>query len=389
MDDSLLSIQDILTDSSKKKLFYLESVPRWNLYPNKDLYELFDNCALAFTKKIDMFMIEQIDIHILRNIFCDFDRSFNNIVNSKLQMDISKMNRSLSIGININNDTIKMHFLYNDISKKIGYVSAIIHAINTFCYLFASNYEGLNIYICLDDNCRNLVFPKYYHDYKNIFKYLHKHSSAFCISGVTYKDQKKIILTKSEEIIKLLFHELIHFASLDEKLIGIGNNFKLDVDKYNLNASESYTELLSVILNSAYQTIHIFGIKKLDKYWIFNKILELEFNYSILLSSKILKFYGYDKYTYQFFFQKNDKRNQSPIPIWEYVILRSQLFCNIDKITYLRRKNWYIDDPFAIIKMMEIDENFLYKLSIQMSDEKIFDNLSVSYVTIDLDWSLI
>ena len=33
-------------------------------------------------------------------------------------------------------------------------ISAIIHSINTFCHCFPYEYNDLNIFVCLDKNCR-------------------------------------------------------------------------------------------------------------------------------------------------------------------------------------------------------------------------------------------
>jgi hypothetical protein len=388
MNDIFSSIWGILTHGSRKKILRLSIIPNWNFKLNNEYYDFLDVMLSAFLKQINAFSIKPINILTLRNIFRDFDKSFNNVIDSKFQMDISKMEGKLSIGLNVNKDIIKLHFLYGNTDDIFGYISAIVHAINTFCHLFTFNYDGLNIYVCLDNNRRNLSFPKHYNNYNDIFEHLHRLSSAFGISGVTQRSEKKIILTKSEEIIKLLYHELAHFVGLDERLIGIKSNLYLDIDKTYLNISESYIELLSVILNSMYQTIHISGIIKMDRYLLLEKILQIEFYYSIFLSSIILKFYGYNKDTFRNFFQRHNKKNNSPIPIWEYIILRSQLFCNINKISILIKNNWKVINPHIVVKMAEIDDNFLDKLSVLM-DSQSLSNISISYMMVDLNWNFI
>lgn len=289
------------------------------------LNKLLNDMYLCFISPINLKKNkEKKDLH---SIFLDFN-NFN--LNDDFEKEVLLMNKSFSCSLH----SIKLYFLFLDFPLNL--IAGIIHAINTFCCLFPFNYKGLSIYICLDENKRIIS--------KNIFN----------ISGITDKYNKTIILTKKEEIIKLLFHELIHYIGLDSSLLIFSE----------LKYFEAYTELLSVIFFVAYKSIHY----KRN----FNKELNKELKYSLLLTSNILKYYGYGDNYRDFFKQK--KYEECKIPIWEYVLLRTQLFLNIDKIN-----NWKTDTK--IIKYMEIDNNLINKLSKYM---KIELKDSISYLNEDL-----
>ena len=60
----------------------------------------------------------------------------------------------------------------------------------------------------------------------------------------------------------------------------------------------------------------------------------VEKQYSIYLSSSILKLYGYNENNFTYFFKGIGEKKYCPILIWEYIILRTQLLLNLDKIIF-------------------------------------------------------
>ena len=128
----------------------------------------------------------------------------------------------------------------------------------------------------------------------------------------------------------------------------------------------------------------------MDMSKIYKKILYLELNYSLYLTANILKFYGYNFKTFKDFFSGRGEKKFCPVLIWEYVIIRTQLFLNIDKVLDLVGPSTFIIDQNNknnIIKLMEIDDNLINKLSILMEMTKPIKN--ISYTMIDLNWNLI
>ena len=159
--------------------------------------------------------------------------------------------------------------------------------------------------------------------------------------------------------------------------------------KKELNLSEAYTEFMSVLLYIAYQSIHYAYIKNVDIYVCFCTFLCFELKYSLYLSSSILKFFNYDHTTYYNFFKDVGEKYDAPIPIWEYVILRTLLMLNLDTICQIIDDSWLINDSNInnIVNLMTIDDVFIKKMDFFIKKTDPIAN--VSYVMIDLNWNLI
>ena len=337
-----------LTNSSKEKLHQLKLKIDNQTYYCSNLYlkNLSENMLASFVKEINIEPINPLNIDIFHDILIDFNRRLNCKETTKFENDVLKMNIVYSFSLSIPHGIIRIHFL-TDYKKNIGYtgyISSLLHALHTFCNLFTYDYNGLEIYVCMDDNVRNIELPNNYNGYHDIFNYLCKISAAFNVSGVTWRHEKKIILTKNEELIKLLYHEMIHFIGLDSELFNVKNYYDWSITKNMMNLYESYTEFISVILNSIYISIHLSYLKNMDMSKIYKKILYLELNYSLYLTANILKFYGYNFKTFKDFFSGRGEKKFCPVLIWEYVIIRTQLFLNIDKVLDLVGPSTFIID---------------------------------------------
>ncbi len=305
--------------------------------------------------------------------------AFNRHSNTKFSDDLKKMDTTYTFKLD---GAIKLNFILNrtDESKKL--VSAVIHAVHTFCHLFPYDYHDLVINICLDDNKRDLIIPETLKNDTEKFKYLEKHSLAFNVSGMTNRMNKLIDVTRSEEMIKLLYHEMVHYIGLDTVLLDNYIDSNMNIQN-KLNLSEAYTEFMAIILKSAYQSIYLAGLNKWNLTDTFTKILYLEIQYSFYLCSNILAFYGYDKDTYSQFFQGISDKKYSPIPIWEYVFLRAALLLNIDKVIDIVALNhWHVTSSTsqAVIELMATDNEFIDKLSFFIIHTKPIQNISYSMI---------
>lgn len=386
-----------LTTNSKFKMDYD------NIYLNHSKFDMeidtksetiiktiLDKMLKSFVKEINIKLVKPTNLKDLQDIFINFDRELNMVNNSRFQKNIKNTDTIYTFNLNINNDNIKINFLFNSSQKIDGYISAILHALHTFCYLFPYNYNNLTINISLDDNYRDLDYYKSYNNYNDIFNYLHQKSLAFNVSGVTNRFDKTILLTKNEEIIKLMYHELIHFIGLDHELLHTPIIFTWAIKNNKLNLSETYTEFIAIILNSMYQSIHLASLKKEIKYYdLFKKIIFLEYNYSLYLTSSILKFYGYNVDTFINFFNNIGEKKFSPILTWEYIILRTQLFLNWDKLFNIVGNNWQVTqyNKNNIVELTKIDDNFLNKIHYFMEHTNSIEN--ISYTMVDFNWNLI
>lgn len=377
-----------LTNSSILKKKYLDEY-FFSIIDNKpELKNLLDNMLNAYRKKINLELITILDIDNQKKIFIDFDTSLNEIKSSILQSNIIAMDQLYKFKM-----IIKNYFIYINILKfndtPIELISIIIHAIHTFCNLFEYDYNNLQIDICLDKNTRTINFLEIgKKSYNEIFSQLHHTSSGFTVSGVTSRYEKHIIITKIEGIIKLIFHELVHYIGLDNQLLQIDNKFAWSLDGKPLNPSEAYTEYMSIILHSMYMAIHIYSKLNITVYECFIKILNYEIIYSIYLSANILKFLGFKGDTLDQLFNGTNKKIKVPIQICEYVILRTQLLLNLNKVLKII-DNWKINNINVnkIIEHMQINNNFINIL------KKYIDNISpdsnISYSAFDLKWHIL
>lgn len=380
-------INNFLTNNSKNKLAIIQ-IHNGSQQPlNSNLEKLLNNMTIAYFKDIKLDNAIPIDLVDLQNHFIDFDRKFNGdkYLDTKFISDVKKMNLTYSIKMQILKDTIIINLLVNILCVKL--IASILHALHTFCNMFPYNYDGLTINICLDDNHRdiNWQLPR-----DELFDYVKKKSLAFNVSGVTRRDKRVIDLTKQEEIIKLMYHELVHYIGLDSLLVGQYVNFGFAITKPNVNVSEAYTEFMAILLNSAYISIRLMTKKNnlnCCTYDMYKRLISLETKYSIYLTANILKLYGYNHQTFRNFFDGIGQKNYSPIYIWEYVILRSQLLINLNKITDDIVADWRVINSHKIIDLMRINNKMIDEIQLVMAYTNPIDNLS--YTAIELDWNLI
>lgn len=378
---------NILTKNSKKKIDLVNNTNfhNQNLICPK-LHKLFYNMKNAFSKTGVVYSIDNnVDINSVKKNLIDFDSSINNIVNSKFQSDVMKMNILYAVIMELpNNMNVRVSFLANNKNKN-NLVAILLHSLSTFCLNFPCDYNNLTIIACLDDNKRDLYNnePISKNNSELYFFNCKTKSIAFNVSGVTYPNKKTIILTKSEEIVKLMYHELIHYIGLDHNLYGVSGQHKLPI-MGNLNLSEAYAEFFAIILNCIYQTLHC---KEEDQYIILNNMIESEIEYSLILSSNILVLYGYNSSNVDnFFLNKSDDKHICPIPIWEYVLFRTCLMNNIHQVCNIVDDNWFVSDDMTqnIIKIMTSDDVIINKIKNTMNKNIKLTN--ISYLLIEFDW---
>ncbi|BCS82956.1 hypothetical protein QLL95_gp1167 [Cotonvirus japonicus] len=373
-----------LTESSKNKFNDYKFQKYINIELTPNLISLFDKMFIAANKDIKL-ISHFCDTKIIKNVFIDFDENINEISNSIFQKSVLNIPNTSCFKLTINSSIITLIFLFE--TYDYSYVSAIIHAINTFCHTFNYDYNNLTIYVCLDDNERNLVEP-YYNN--NIYDRQKKLSQAFNVSGVTQRGKKTIILTKKQEIIKLLYHEMVHYIGLDHELLSIDIKFNWNTVRQKMNLSEVYAEFMAVVLNSIFQSIHIYCSNTINnnRYDIFKNILCLETTYSLWLTARIMKFFGYNFEKVDDFFNGIGKiKYDCPILIWEYIILRSQLLLNIGHIDV---NDWKINTNNIndTVQLILIDDNFIHLVKSFIKNIKDSDK-NISYNLIDIDWNII
>jgi len=160
--------------------------------------------------------------------------------------------------------------------------------------------------------------------------------NAFTASGVTFNHNPRIsILTRYEEINKLMYHELIHNFGIDgsdyhneikkdgilEKYIKIKTKNSYN---YEYSLYESYTELISSYLNIIFITIRQNISDEKLKYILMSKII-IEIIYSYNTISNIIKLNNFTDYES---FKKN-KIFCGDICFYEYYFLKALLYNNL------------------------------------------------------------
>ena len=159
-----------------------------------------------------------------------------------------------------------------------------------------------------------------------------KNFNAFVASGVTYGSSSRYtIITRYEEVSKLLLHELIHNFNMDGNLCH--NTFNNIISKYkktkgsNYNYEysmyESYTELLSSYYNIIFTNMNneLNKINMIEKIKI-QIIIELLYSYNTIANLIIINGYKtYEEFMEKEFFYGN-------ICIYEYYYLKGLMYNN-------------------------------------------------------------
>jgi hypothetical protein len=281
----------------------------------------------------------------ITGIIKEFDTKYNN--GTILSHQISIMSKKYSVKIK----GIIVHFITNENEQNL--VAAILHSINTFVNLYQYEYDGLTIYVCTDDNKRT--------------------NSLFTISGITDTSKNIIILTKKEEIIKLLFHELCHYAKLDDTL---RKNFIVEwsVSDNDINMSEAYSEMLSIILTCAYISAHI-STSIENTYNLFIKFIQAEISHSLYLC---LNYLSHINTNVEDFFSGKGPIMNFNIQVPAYVFLRTCLLLKLNKLNNLLLNKVSDTDSVMIFNM--IDVNQLKKELLNYDGFKTDSSMSYMYI---------
>jgi hypothetical protein len=375
--------QKFLTDTSKIKL---EQLPKCDTkYKSKELNKLLNKMINAFNHKLDV-NYRKISLDDLITTFVEFNDKFN-VVDSKFSSDVKKMDFCFGTDLKINNDIIKLNFIMDHNKQNTKLASVVIHAIHTFCYTFKYNYDGLTINICLDENKRELGIPSNIKSFDDKINFLQKNSLAFCTSGVTHRDKKTITVTRSEEIVKLLFHELVHYVGLDHELLDAKIDVTFGIVNKELALYETYAETMSILLNSAYQAIHLAIKQNTNPLSIYFELLCIEINYSVYLTANVLRFYDYDQNNFKNFFSGIGPKKSSPIATWEYIFLRTNLLQSLDEFAELvGPTDWRVtsDNKQEIIELMKTTDDLINKLNVSMKTTEPINN--ISYAAIEINY---
>ena len=203
--------------------------------------------------------------------------------------------------------------------------------------------------------------------------------NAFTASGVTFGTLTKIsILTRYEEINKLMYHELIHNFGVDGtsyhdfiEETGILLRYKKIKENksyhYDYSIYESYTELLSSYLNIIFRILEENKLEhKLKNIFLARIIIEIVYSYNTI--SNIIKLNNFTNYND---FIKN-KTFVGEICFYEYYFLKALLYNNL-VLKKIESQNDYLK---LYEKIIEINHDDLLK---EIFDKSIKQN-NFSYI---------
>lgn len=206
------------------------------------------------------------------------------------------------------------------------------------------NYN-IFIHICLfyksltKDN-RNILIYIYFGDSKKIYPKDNFFTEHHVNSGLSYKseDETYIFIWRKEEVIKVLFHELIHYFQIDYS----DEIYKIEyIIKKNFNIKgkdaprESFTEILATIFNCVFCSLYF----KIDV----GILINYEIQFSNFQITKILNNMSSD-YNEILQTSLNKKYICQKTNVVSYFFIKNIVMNNVDVFLQLIENNLYINN---------------------------------------------
>lgn len=252
-------------------------------------------------------------------------------------------------------DDIKFYYLMNS-KKQYEKDKKLINKLFKIAltlYKFQNNKKGKTItilWIPIDKN-RDFEFDLIEEE---TLREVNQNFGAFTASGLTFDNTT--IITRYEEIEKLLLHELIHNFNLDghhcnsnlRNFKKIYNNNKFDNYEYSYDFYESYTELLSSYFNILFSLINRNITNKILKSYI---IIEILYSYNVV--ANLLRINGYNDYE-EFLKNPNFKGD---ICVYEYYYIKALMYNNF--IIYKMKTCFDVEKFYNKILKMDRDDEIM------------------------------
>ena len=286
-----------------------------------------------YSKKENIISITNYDHKIINKYNSTIKEILNNNKNLFEFVDVS------FYGDKLNSPFVSSRII-RDIINKLN-AKIIYECKNRKVIVFSNNIIDDSLIKKIDSifNFFDLITKKNNNYYLEIFlsekkKYLNENLDGFypdnINSGATIPGYF-IYIYRKEELIKVLFHELIHYLNLD--MIDYQNYFRSIYSNINLNAdminpNEAYTEVLALLLLNIWEYYYLNVDINLNNY--VNKKLTLELGWSYYQISKILKYFKcYNSYEELF---KNKCQFIQKTNVLSYFFLKTYFLQNINLI---------------------------------------------------------
>lgn len=302
------------------------------------LFKIYDKLKIIWNEinsyKFEYIILNENDdkykyiLNLLNDNFLSNNKHIKNIIlNSTYIHYLSYSNIHFYWLSNLNNKTL------NDENYLLSlYMFKISLCLNLFKFNNTDDIQRYIIWIPIDKK-RNFKYDTI--SLTNLKKTSNEFE-AFVASGVTFgTDERITIITRYEEVEKLLIHELIHNYFIDgskyhDELNDVLNEYKITKNNtksknknfhYIYSIYESYTELLSTYFYLLFSNIKI--NKKLDENNLLGQIL-LELLYSYNIIANLIKLNGYSNYN-EF---KNILFFKGDICKYEYYYVKALMYNN-------------------------------------------------------------
>jgi len=355
-------------------------------------------------KNINFELIKK-NIETLKNIFIKLKNEYNILINNKkkitykkiftLDKDYNQIFKLIMSSIFSENKII-----INEV-KKLKYIGQLSYLNIDFYWIYTDNENELYkkalkmfiISLCLNkfkyanDEIKRIIIwipinkKRDFFDNKINKETLfnsYKNFEAFTVSGVTWgSNPKYTIITRYEEVEKLLIHELIHNYNIDGS--SYHREFKIIINKYNnyknnknskksnynyeYSIYESYTELLSTYFYLLFANIELSNREIKDKL-LGQIVIELIYSYNII--ANLIKLNNYNNYDD---FLK-DKKFIGNICFYEYYYIKGIMYNNY-LLKFGNNINEFKKIYLSIIKMIENNNT---------NDDLLMRNIYLNYI---------
>ena len=346
----------------------------------KDTYKLLD---LLKKYKYNTPSIKIMDIPFFKNLYIHFKKIYRKISNNIIsKTDSTHIITIKKIEPNKNSYIENNNFMTNEIideCKKLKYFYIFNYSNNYIHYYSNKNITIKNIpnnikeILILIETLKILFQRNTFHQKITIYDLkfkkklpTKKHDLIIgpnnCNSGLTnvnLHSNGDIILYRSEELLKVCIHELMHSNLIDSDLI-FSNISKYFTDnycfKYSVLLNEAYTECISVIIHLIYISV------KINKNMNYvNQLFINELKYSIYNTSKILHYYKINSILD--IKKKNNKCSryfEQNTNVFSYYFLKLILFLKINEFGNLLNINtthYKINNNRFIIQFYDLLKN--------------------------------
>ena len=188
---------------------------------------------------------------------------------------------------------------------------------------------------------------------------------------------ENIVIFRTEEIYKIIIHEIFHIFDVANIYLNLQLPVIINNDQNNnppFKISETICECLATIINPIYDTYDMNEILK---------IINLELEFGLLQTAKILYFAGFNNIT-DFFYNTNNIKLYQDTSVVEYYILKTMCLYKlndfIDSILNSKIKEDIVQKLYIIFNDCINDKNYLNSIQ-KKFNEIIIKNNTISDFT--------